>query len=178
MCSCNLINLIAMKPVLRCALLLASLLLLNACSPKFDWRDARGSNAPFSILMPGKPLTDSKDMQLEGINLKMDMLAGEVGGISFAVGSTKVEDAGKTGLVMEAMKKGMIRNIQGTPETTRNTGTDMLEVRGKLRNGQPVMMVGRFLARGPWVYQIIMLGQEKDMKQDVIDTFMTSFKSG
>ncbi|WP_162057094.1 hypothetical protein [Undibacterium sp. KW1] len=166
-----------MKPVLRCALMLASLLLLNACSPKFDWRDARGSNAPFSILMPGKPLSDSKDMQLEGIKVKMDMLAGEVGGISFAVGSTKAEDAGKAGLIMEAMKKGMINNIQGTPETTKSLSADMLQVHGKLRSGQPVTMVGRFLVRGPWVYQIIMLGQQKDMKQDVIDTYMTSFKS-
>ncbi|MES2040112.1 MAG: hypothetical protein V4495_20035 [Pseudomonadota bacterium] len=166
-----------MKSATYRALLLSSLILLSACSPKFDWRDARGSNAPFSILMPGKPLGDSKDMQLEGINVKMDMLAGEVGGISFAVGSTKVDDASKARLIMEAMKKGMIRNIQGTPETTKSSGTDMLEVRGKLRNGQPVMLVGRFLVRGPWVYQIIMLGQEKDMKQDVIDTYMTSFKS-
>lgn len=174
-----------MKYAIHRALLLSSLIVsliiglvpLSACSPKFDWRDARGSNAPFSILMPGKPLGDSKDMQLEGINVKMDMLAGEVGGISFAVGSTKVDDASKAGLIMEAMKKGMIKNIQGTPETTKNSGADMLEVRGKLRNGQPVMMVGRFLVRGPWVYQIIMLGQEKDMKQDVIDTYMTSFKS-
>ncbi|MFZ6731223.1 hypothetical protein ACO0LG_04795 [Undibacterium sp. Ji42W] len=165
-----------MKPVRPYALVLASLLLLNACSPKFDWRDARGNNAPFSILMPGKPLSDTKDLQLEGIKVKMDMLAGEVGGISFAVGSSKAEDAGKAGQIMEAMKKGMIRNIQGTPETTKSTG-DMLEVRGKLRNGQPVMMVARFLTRGPWAYQIIMLGQEKDMKQDVIDTYMTSFKS-
>ena len=170
-----------MKSVTHRALLLSSLIvslvLLSACSPKFDWRDARGSNAPFSILMPGKPLGDSKDMQLEGINVKMDMLAGEVSGISFAVGSTKVDDASKASLIMEAMKKGMIKNIQGTPETTKSAGTDMLEVRGKLRNGQPVMLVGRFLVRGPWVYQIIMLGQEKDMKQDVIDTYMTSFKS-
>ena len=173
----NLIDSISMKSTLHRCLLLASLILLIACSPKFDWRDARGSNAPFSILMPGKPMSDSKDMQLEGLAIKMDMLAGEAGGISFAVGSTKVEDPGKSGLVMEAMKKGMLMNIQGTPEATTSIGADMLEVRGKLRNGQPIMMLARFLIRGPWVYQIIMLGQEKDMKQEVIDTYMTSFKS-
>ncbi|MFZ6871896.1 hypothetical protein ACO0LF_07525 [Undibacterium sp. Di27W] len=166
-----------MKFAIHRAILLSSLVLCTACSPKFDWRDTRGSDAPYSILMPGKALSDSKDLQLEGIHLKMSMQATEVGGISFAVGSSKVEDAGQTSLVMEAMKKGMIRNVQGTPETTRSTGPDMLEVRGKLRNGQPIMMVGRFLVRGPWVYQIVMLGQEKDMKQDVIDTYMTSFKS-
>ncbi|MFZ6746421.1 hypothetical protein ACO0LC_24580 [Undibacterium sp. JH2W] len=166
-----------MKFAIHRVVLLSGLMLCAACSPKFDWRDTRGSDAPYSILMPGKTAGDSKDLQLEGIHLKMGMQATEVGGISFAVGSTKVGDTGQTGLVMEAMKKGMIRNVQGTPETTKITGPDMLEVRGKLHNGQAIMMVGRFLVRGPWVYQIVMLGQEKDMKQDVIDTYMTSFKA-
>lgn len=166
-----------MKSVIHRAVLFVSLVLLSACSPKFDWRDARSNDAPYTILMPGKPMSDSKDLQLEGISLKMSMLAGEAGGISFAVGSTRAEDAGKAGLIMEAMKKGMINNIQGTAETTKTTAPDTVEVRGKLRNGQPIMMVGRFLIRGPWVYQIVMLGQEKDMKQEVTDTFMTSFKT-
>ena len=166
-----------MKSSFKSLLVLASICLATACSPKFDWRDARSSVAPFSILMPGKPASDSKDMQLEGQHLKMHMLASEVGGISFAVGSTKLDDASKTGLVMEAMKKGMTKNVQGTPENTKTTASGEIEVHGKLGNGSPIMMVARFLVRGPWVYQVVIIGPEKDLKQDVIDTYMTSFKA-
>ncbi len=166
-----------MKSFTKHVLLVSTLLLATACSPKFDWRDARGNDAPFTILMPGKALSDSKDLQLEGMKLKVSMLATEVEGISFAVASTKAEDAGKAGQIMEAMKNGMIKNLQGTPETTKTTSAGTIEVRGKLQNGTPALMIGRFLIHGPWVYQIVMLGQEKDMKQDVVDTFMTSFKA-
>lgn len=166
-----------MKSFRSLFLLFVTLFLATACSPKFDWRDARSTEAPFTVLMPGKPLGDSKDMQLAGMNIKMGMLATEVAGISFAVGSIRVEDAGKAGLLMEAMKNGMIRNVQGTAETTRISPSGNIEVHGKLKNGTPVLMVGRFLIHTPWVYQIVMLGDEKAMKQDVIDTFMTSFKT-
>lgn len=164
-------------PSLGRLFLLAGVFFATACSPKFDWRDARGSDAPYTILMPGKPLSDSKDLQLEGVSLKMHMLAAEVEGISFAVGSTKVDDAAKAGQIMAAMKNGMIKNIQGTSDSTKTIAPDMVEVRGKLGNGTPVLMVGRFLTHGPWVYQVILLGQEKNIKPEVIDTFMTSFKA-
>jgi hypothetical protein len=127
--------------------------------------------------MPGKAVSDGKSLQLEGVDIKMTMLATEAGGVSFAVGSAKIDDPGKTGLVMEAMKKGMIKNVQGSPENTSSTTSGDIEVRGKLRNGEPVLMAARFLIRGPWVYQIVILGPEKVVSRDVIDTFMTSFKT-
>ncbi|MBC3916825.1 hypothetical protein H8L32_05000 [Undibacterium sp. CY18W] len=159
------------------SIILSAAIGLAACSPQFDWRETRSNDAPFSILMPGKAVSDTKNMQLEGIDVKMTMLAGEAGGVSFAVGSTKAVDAGNAGLIMEAMKKGMIRNVQGNADNTRITPGGDVEVRGKLRNDVPVLMVGRFLIRGPWVYQIVILGPEKTVSRDVIDTFMTSFKA-
>ncbi|MFZ6757301.1 hypothetical protein ACO0K9_08765 [Undibacterium sp. Ji50W] len=165
-----------MKLIIR-SIILSAAIGLAACSPRFDWRETRSNDAPFSILMPGKALSDTKSMQLEGVDVKMTMLAGEAGGVSFAVGSTKLADVGHAGLIMEAMKKGMVRNVQGNADNTRVTPEGDVEVRGKLRNDVPVLMVGRFLIRGPWVYQIVILGPEKAVSRDVIDTFMTSFKT-
>ena len=70
-------------------------LTLAACSPKFDWREVRGSEAPFSILLPAKPASISRELKLDGVLLKMQMTAADVDGISFAVGSGKVEDVSK-----------------------------------------------------------------------------------
>lgn len=162
------------------ALLMSSMFVLMACSPKFDWREIRGTDAPYTVLMPGKPASASKDMQLQGVALHMNMTASEVAGINFAVGSAKLSNPGDAGIVIEAMKKGMINNIQGSLNTNTgqggNAGND-IEVRGQLKNGDAVIMAARFITKGPWVYQAVILGPEKAVTRDVIDTFMTSFKT-
>lgn len=160
------------KIFLTCAVLLCV-----ACSPKFDWREVRGTEAAYSILMPGKPASFSKEMQLAGITLKMTMTATEAGGVNFAVGSAKLGDPGQAGVVIEAMKTGMIHNIQGQVTSTNTAGNDSIEVHGKLQNGTPVLMVGRFLIRGNWVYQVVAIGTEKALTREVIDTYMTSLKT-
>lgn len=158
-------------------LLLSSLLLCTACSPKFDWREVRGSEAPYSVLLPGKPASYSKDMQLAGVSLKMNMQAAEAGGVSFAVGSARVGTPEQAQQVLDAMRAGMIRNIRADPAAVQSASGGELEVHGTLQNGTAVLLAGRFVARGPWVYQAVVMGPEKAVSRDVIDTFMTSFKT-
>lgn len=159
---------------IRKLFLLSSLLLCAACSPKFDWREVRGSDAPYSVLLPGKPTSFSKELQLEGVTLNMTMQAAQARGVSFAVGSARVAPE-RAVAVLAAMKAGMLRNVQGGVADAP-AGTD-IEVHGKLRDGQTVLLAGRFVARGPWVYQAIVMGPEPAVSREVIDTFMTSFKT-
>ncbi|MFZ6843256.1 hypothetical protein [Undibacterium sp. RuTC16W] len=154
-------------------------MLLCACSPKFDWREVRGGDAPYSVLLPAKPSTYSRTMQLEGVSLTMQMTGADTDGISFAIGSAKIDDATKIPAVLAAMKSGMLSNIHGTitseKASTPLQGSD-IEARGSLQNGQPVILAAKFVTRGPWVYQVIVMGREKAVTRDAIDTYMTSFK--
>lgn len=153
--------------------------LLCACSPKFDWREVRGSDVPYTVLMPAKPASFSRDMQLEGTQFKMEMTGADVDGVSFAIGTAKIEDASKIATVLAAMKNGMINNIHGTIVSEKPGKLEHsvdVEAHGNLQNGQPVLLVARFITRGPWVYQAVIMGREKAVTPDVIDTFMTSFK--
>jgi hypothetical protein len=147
-----------------------------ACSPKFNWREVRGVDAPYSILLPAKPASFSREMQLGGVTLQMHMTAADAGGVSFAVGCAKVEDASKIPAILAAMKTGMINNIHGTAATEGQQSDSDIVVSGTLENGQAVKLTGRFVARGAWVYQVIVLGPEKALTPEVVDTFMTSFK--
>lgn len=150
---------------------------ISACSPKFDWREVRGSMAPFTVLLPAKPSSFSREMELGGVKLQMHMTAADADGLSFAVGCAKVDEPGKIPEVLAAMRSGMLKNIQGTSVTPGQSGGDQLEAIGTLQNGQPVKLVGRFVARGSWVYQVVVIGKEKAITPDVLDTFMTSFKT-
>jgi hypothetical protein len=149
---------------------------LSACNPKFDWRDYRSSDAPYAVLFPGKPATFSRSVDLDGQQVKMTMSAADIDGTMFAVGSAELPDPAKAQLAVQAMKTAMLRNIgaAGGKESTKDGAFD-IEARG-LNRGVPMLMHGRFLARGKRVYQVVVLGPERDFRQENVDTFMSSFK--
>ncbi len=102
-----------------------------ACSPKFDWRDYRGSKAPYAVLFPGKPATHTRQVNLDGQNADMTMAAVNIDGTLFAVGSAELPDPDKAQLAVQAMKKAMVRNIGAASaiEATRD-GAFTVEAKG------------------------------------------------
>ena len=149
---------------------------LMACSPKFDWREVRGTDAPYTVLLPAKPASFAREMQLDGVHLKMQMTAADADGVSFAVGVATVPDPSQIPRVLEAMQNGMIKNIRGNLAPASNPPGKDIVAYGSLQNGQPVKLVARFVARGNRVYQVVVIGKEKSLTAEVVDTFMTSFK--
>jgi len=115
---------------------------LSACSPKFDWREVRATDAPFSVLLPAKPASFARDMQLNGINLKMHMTAADAAGLSFALGYTKVDDPSQLASVVAAMKAGMLKNIQADKIIEEDLNNGQIVAIGKLENGQQIKLAG------------------------------------
>ncbi|MFK7966569.1 MAG: hypothetical protein AB8C46_21605 [Burkholderiaceae bacterium] len=123
------------------ALVLASV--LGACSPLFDWRDVLPEQAPFAIALPGKPAEMSRNINLDGLPVKMQMVGARAGGLVFTAAWTNpstgeqtktneglAEDApevnankaNKANNALAAMQTGMVNNINGqiTQQETRN----------------------------------------------------------
>lgn len=155
----------------------AAILMLLACSPQFDWREVRGSDVPFRVLMPAKAASFSREVQLAGLKLNMQMTAADAAGVNFAVGSVRLDEPGKAGIVAEAMKDGMLKNVQGQITKTADSPDGVVEVQGKLPGGEAVTMAARFIIKGPRVYQVIVIGPARQLKQDIIDTYMSSFST-
>lgn len=162
--------------------------LISACSPKFDWRDFRSAEAPYAVLFPSKPATHTRSISLGGETVKMQMAAAEVDGVTFAVGSAEMADAASAQSAIKAMKNTMVANIGGTITSEKqaaaaatsggvNRQQQSIEVVAKgSRNGEALRMVGRFIAKDKRVYQLVVIGKDKHMVDDEIDTFMRSFK--
>lgn len=157
----------------------AAACVLSACSPKFDWRDYRSPDAPFSTLFPGKPASFTRTIDLDGMQVSMTMTATEVDGTTFAVGSAELADAAKAPAALAAMKTALVNNIGATIKSEKAAPAPMpsidVEASG-MQNGRPVRLVGRFLARDKRIYQVIVLGQEKHVAPESVDTFISSFK--
>ena len=173
---------------LRNTVFIASLLLLSACSPKFDWREVRSETASYIVALPTKPTTYTRKIDLKGIPVSMTMIASEVDGITFAVGSAALPDAVQAQVSLMAMKTAMVNNIGGNikqekvltmPQSMNNPGTvafTEIEAIGATTNGQNRVLFARFLAKETHVYQLIVIGPEKSVSRDVVTTFFSSFK--
>lgn len=165
------------------AWLLAGTLFITGCSPKFDWREVRGSDAPFTVLLPAKPATHTRPVNIGGTTVSMTMTAAEVDGVTFAVGTASLPNAAAAIAALPAMREALVRNINGKIlRETGNAGAPLLgvEARGAHPQGNPqktLVLHGQFVARDARVYQALVLGPEKQLSREAVDTFYESFKT-
>lgn len=166
--------------------LFAAILVLAACSPKFDWRTVRGNPVPFEVLLPAKPASITRPVDLGAARVDMTMTAAEVDGVSFAVGAAILPDAAGSGAALAAMKNGLVRNINGSIRResgdVRQAGkadAAPLEVEAVGRrapNGEELLLLARFFARDARVYQVLVLGPSNKVARTEAETFFSSFK--
>jgi hypothetical protein len=159
--------------------------LFAACSPKYNWRDYRSPDAPYTVLFPDKPASYSRNVDLNGLNVKMTMTAAQVGDVMFAVGSAEAPDAAKAQAALTAMKTALVKNIGATITKEKagnaaSTGAELhaaidVEASG-MQKGVPMLLVGHFEERGKRIYQVIVIGSAKTVTRDNVDMFMSSFK--
>jgi hypothetical protein len=166
----------------RARLLVLSLLalMLGGCDPHYNWRDYQGKDAPYALLMPGKPATHTRDVQLGDITVAMTMTAAEVDDVVFAVGSAPLADAAQAPAALQAMQTALVRNI-GAAVTSQAAAADgagstvNVEAKG-MRNGQSTLLIGRFIARERRVYQVVVIGPERHVNREQVAMFLDSFK--
>jgi hypothetical protein len=158
---------------------------LIACTPKFDWREVRAVDAPFSATFPAKPATHTKAINLDGLPVNMTMTAAETGGITFAVGSAPLSDASKVPAALQAMKLALLRNIGNSARRKQTLALEgsaipVTEIEAIAPAGPgtagPRLLTARFAAKNGYIYQVLVLGPQKSVSQEVLDTFFTSFK--
>ena len=165
---------------LRLTGLLAALSLLPACSPTYDWRDVRGTEAPYTVLLPAKPSRLARPVNLGGLRTSMTMTAAEVDGVTFAVGTAELPDAAQAQAALLVMQETLVKNIGGIiRHEKRALGANLSRIdleAGPVAGVKGAVLHARLIARERRVYQAIVVGKEKSVRADAVDVFLTSFK--
>lgn len=94
--------------------------LLAGCTPTYDWRTVRGTGIPFTVLLPAKPASMTRSVNLGGITASMTMTAAEVDHVTFAVGTAELASADQARAALGVMKDTMVRNIGGVVLQEKN----------------------------------------------------------
>ena len=152
-------------------------LLLAACDPKFNWREIHGKDAPYTILLPAKPASMARPVQLGEAQVTMSMTGAEVDHVSFAVGSVDMPDPAQARAALKLMQEALVNNINGKSKTLPATGDAVdIEANGTPTGGQPMLLIAHFTVSGKRAYQVIVLGPEKEVVREEAATFISSFK--
>lgn len=168
---------------MRPAVLLA-LVLCAGCTPTYDWRDVRGTTAPYTVLLPAKPATHARPVNLGGIQADMTMTAAEVDDVTFAVGTAELPDAAQAQAALLVMKDTLVKNIGGVVRHEKSAlGSNLSTIDldagpapGTAAGGKANVLHAHFVARDRRVYQVIVVGREKAVRPEAVDTFLTSFR--
>lgn len=159
---------------------LGGVLALSGCNPTYNWRDYSSADAPYRIMFPAKPVTHTRSVDLNGMQVEMTMTAAEVEGVMFAVGTGLAPDPAQAQAAVTAMKTALLRNIGAKVESESaaaaggNTAVDIDAV--GTANGQPMKLRGHFVANGKRFYQVIVMGKARQMVPEHTDQFISSFK--
>lgn len=166
-----------------CCFSVCAVAVLAACSPRYDWREVHGSDAPFTVLLPARPASFSRRIDLDGTPVTMTMTAAEVDGATFAVGVAELAGAMQAPRALESIRIALINNIGGNLQQAEVPGrppmadsTLDMTATGVAR-GQPLRLMARLVARDKRVYQILIIGNDEAMTRENAETFFTSFKT-
>jgi hypothetical protein len=164
--------------------LISLTVLLAACSPQYNWRETQGPTLPFSILMPARPTSFTRQIDLDGTLVDMTMTATEVNQVTFAVGVAELSSVNQTTSALASMRIALLNNIAGSPQNTplpagKNLPNDTLDiVANGIAGGHPVYLMARLQSSNRRIYQILILGPRTAITIENADMFFGSFVPG
>ena len=161
-------------------LLLLALLMLAACSPKFNWRDIRDTEAAYRVQMPDKPASMRRPVQLGSLTVNMRLSAAQVDGVRFAVGAAELPDARQAQASLAVIRDNLVRNMGGqlrsqSSSVSRSGGTLSFIEQFQARSNT-LTMQAKLVAHGTWVYEVLVAGPPTALNQEAVDTFLASFE--
>src|SRR5690606_6357994 len=89
-------------------------LLLAACSPEYDWRDIRAPGGEYRVHLPATPVSMTRRIHLEALEVEMTMQGARVKDNSFTVAEVPLPGLPAERILL-AMREQMLRNIGAPP---------------------------------------------------------------
>jgi hypothetical protein len=151
---------------------------LTACSPALDWREAQIEGPGLVAMFPCRPVGQSRQIELAGAAVKMEMQACETGGATFAVGTVDMKDPAAVGPALSALRDATLGKLASPTVTAAPTGWNLTgstpqpaagrwQVNSQRQDGSPLSLDTAVFARGTWVVQATVIGTGPDARASI-----------
>lgn len=147
----------------------AVVLLVAACAPAYDWRQARSADGVVQALFPCKPQQQTRRLRLAGVEVAMSVVACDAARNAFALASVETGDPARVTAVLQELGAATARNIgadiaaanataAAVPGMTPNPAAQQLSLHGQRPGGEAVQAQVVLFCRGTQAYQALVIG--------------------
>ena len=162
----------------RLGLALAAALALAACSPELDWREFRSPEGGFSVLLPGKPARESRELVVAGARTTMHMVSAHAPEMAFGVGYADLPPGTDPARALEEGRAALVKNIGGRVTAERRLeGVPGVEFEAEgAAEGNPMRLAARVVVSGNRYYQAVLVGRAARVAEVDRTMFPGSFR--
>lgn len=157
--------------------LLASVLLLSACYPTYNWRELPVADGLATLAFPGKVDTVKRDIELAGMPVTFVLTTTEVNDTVFSIGwaqlplqSTAEQRQAAQAALVESLAASM---DQPAPEIAMTGEMFRLE---SARDGKALAMVARVLVHYDVAMRVVATGPPDLLTEEVSQNFIRSLE--
>jgi hypothetical protein len=146
--------------VLARSLLLGALVLISACSPRFNWRDVRSEDG-FVALFPARTERDSRTVLLGHESANMTLTGAEVDHITFAIGVANFSDRANLDQARVDYENSLLANFKGATPSRSTVETALVGSKASINAEQLTLadaklsVVARFAVRSNRIVEIL-----------------------
>lgn len=161
----------------------AGLVLLCACSPSLDWRQARPEGGAISVLLPCKPERRTRQVLLADAPATVEVLSCSAEGTTWGVTSADAGGLDRVMAVREAMRAARAVNLDGRETDAQPVAVQglpvetpglRLRVEGRMPQGEPVVERSLLFVDGSRVFHAAALGGTPS--DQALETFFDSIE--
>ncbi|HSV36361.1 MAG TPA: hypothetical protein VLI46_12440 [Ramlibacter sp.] len=166
------------------AVALVCVVVLGACSPTFNWREARAGSTGLKAMLPCKPDKGARTVPMAGREVSLEVMGCDTGGATFAVMFADIGDAARAGEVLALWKTATLANLRskaGAQESTFHApGAQPLAqsvqvvATGQRADGSQVESHAAYFARGSHVFQAVIYTDH--LKAEVAEPFFSGLR--
>lgn len=151
---------------------------LSACSPALDWREVRPEGSGAVAWFPCKPASQSREVLLAGVNVRLTLHACAAGQVTYALAHGDIRDPARVGAALVELQASAVTNVVGIVQAQRaarvegstpNPAAMRVSLSGRRPDGTALHEELAVFARGTRVYQVMLLGEQ--LSPEAIDTF-------
>ena len=176
----------ARRPGVRgAAAALVAAIVAVACSPTFDWREARPDGSGVALMFPCRPVLEERRTRVGAAAAPIQLHSCAAGGAIFSLAAIDATDPAGVTPMLEAFRVQTAANLAGAttergefspPGATPNPRSARVAIVGKRPDGRRVVAEAAFFVKGLRLYQATVLNADVAGGPEAADTFFGAIR--
>lgn len=164
---------------------LAAAMAVLACSPTFDWREARPEGSGVAAMFPCRPVKDERRTRIGTAMLQMQLHSCSAGGAIFSLAALDVADPVAVTPMLDAFRDQTAATLAGPateqgpfspPGATPNPRSARIAIVGARPDGRRVVAQAAFFVKGFRLHRAMVLNADVAGGPEAADTFFGAIR--